>query len=137
MKLYTIPPYILTLMTWLPLAFATPHIRWPLALQPSAKPNPTECSLAFRWRLQLALRANQESFLIEFGPLLDSKALCRQLLDILQQCCNNYYFFFIYFLMKYIVLEPPPLTHFLKRKTNSFFLSFFFLRKFTFFCIFK
>ena len=36
--------------------------------------NPTVCSLAYRGPLRLALRANQESFSIESGPLLDSKA---------------------------------------------------------------
>ena len=57
----------------------TPHLRWPLA-----NPNPTVCSLACRWRLQSALRADRESFPIESGPLLDSKALCRQLRVVLQ-----------------------------------------------------
>ena len=36
--------------------------------------NPTVCSLVWRWRLWSALRAAQESFSIESGPLLDSKA---------------------------------------------------------------
>ena len=40
MKLYTTPPYILTIVTWLPqsrLAFGqTPRVGWPLGLQPSA-----------------------------------------------------------------------------------------------------
>ena len=45
MKLYTTPPSILTLLTWVP--------------------NPTVCSLACGWRIHS----------IESGPLLDSKAL--------------------------------------------------------------
>ena len=53
MKLYTTPPYILTLVTWIP-------------------------------QSRLALRDDQESFSIESGLLLDSKALCRQLLVVLQ-----------------------------------------------------
>ena len=78
MKLYTTPPSILTLVTWVPqsrLAFG--HSSRRLAIGPSAlaKPNPTVCSLACRCRLRLALRADQESFSIESGPLLDSKAL--------------------------------------------------------------
>ena len=45
-----------------------PHAGWPSGLRPLAKPNPTVCSIACRWRLQLALRANRESFSIESGP---------------------------------------------------------------------
>ena len=52
MKLYTTPPYILTLVTWVPqskLAFGqTPHVGWPSGLRPLANPNPTVCSLACR-----------------------------------------------------------------------------------------
>ena len=71
MKLYTTPPSILTLVTWVPqsrLAFG--HSARRLAIGPPAlaKPNPTVCSLACRWRLQSALRADQESFSIESGP---------------------------------------------------------------------
>ena len=73
MKLYTTPPSILTLVTWVPqskLAFGqTPHVGWPSGLRPSAKPNPTVCSLACRWRLRSALRADQEAFSIETHPL--------------------------------------------------------------------
>ena len=36
--------------------------------------NPTVCSLAYRCRLQSALRADHECFSIEIGPLLDNKA---------------------------------------------------------------
>ena len=80
MKLYTTPPTILTLVTWVQqsrLAFG--HSACRLAIGPSAlaKPNPTVCSVACRWRLRSALRADQESFSIESGPLLDSKALCQ------------------------------------------------------------
>ena len=61
----------------------TPHVGWG-----SAKPNPTVCCIACRWRLRSALRADQESFSIESSRLLDSKALCRQLRVVLQtQCC--------------------------------------------------
>ena len=38
----------------------TPHLGWP-----SAKPNPTVCNLACRWRLRSALRADRESFSID------------------------------------------------------------------------
>ena len=62
MKLYTTPPSILTLVTWVQRTQAC-----------------TLCSLACRWRLHSALRADRESFSIESSPLLDSKALCRQL----------------------------------------------------------
>ena len=41
-------------------------------------------SLACRWRLQSALRADRESFSVESGSLLDSKTLCRQLRVVLQ-----------------------------------------------------
>ena len=86
MNLYTTPPSILTLVTWVPqsrLAFG--HSARRLAIGPPAlaKPNPTVCSLAWRWRLRLALRADQESFSIESGPLLDSEAFCWQLRVIL------------------------------------------------------
>ena len=87
MKLYTTPPYILTLMTWVPqsrLAFGHSACRLAIGPPALAKPNPTVCSLAFCWRLRSALRADRESFSIEFGPLLDSKALCRQLRVVLQ-----------------------------------------------------
>ena len=82
MKLYTTPPSIQTLVTWVPqsrLAFGHSALR--LAIGPPAltKPNPTVCSLACRWGLRWALWADQESFSIESGPLLDSKALCLQL----------------------------------------------------------
>ena len=65
-------------MTWVPqsrLAFG--HSARRLAIGPPAlaKLNPTVCSLACRWRLRSALRADRESFSIESGPLLDSKAL--------------------------------------------------------------
>ena len=77
MKLYTTPLSILTLVTWVPqnrLAFG--HSAHRLAIGPPAlaKPNPAVCSLACRWRLRLALRADQESFSIESGQLLDIKA---------------------------------------------------------------
>ena len=88
MKLYTTPSSILTLVTWVPqsrLAFG--HSSCRLAIGPSAlaKPNPTVCSFACRWRLRLALRADRDSFFIESGPLLDSKALCRQLKVVLKK----------------------------------------------------
>ena len=72
MKLYPTPPSILTLVTWVPqsrLAFG--HSARRLAIGPSAlaKPNPTVCSLACRWRLRSALRANRESFSIETHAL--------------------------------------------------------------------
>ena len=65
-------------MTWVlqnRLAFG--HSAHRLAIRPPAlaKPNPTVCSLACRWRLRSALRADQVSFSIESGPLLDNKAL--------------------------------------------------------------
>ena len=68
MKLYPTPPSILTLVTWVPqsrLAFG--HSARRLAIGPSAlaKRNPTVCSLACRWRLRSALRADRESFSIE------------------------------------------------------------------------
>ena len=70
------------------LAFGqTPHVGWPLGLQPSAIIilQCAMCSLAWRWRLQSALRADQESFSIESDPLLlDSKAPCQQLRVVLQ-----------------------------------------------------
>ena len=61
MKLYTTPPSILTLLTWAPqsrLAFG--HSAHRLAIGPPAlaKPNPKVCSLACRWWLQSALRAD-------------------------------------------------------------------------------
>ena len=76
--LYPTPPSILTHVTWVPqskLAFG--HSACKLAIGPRAhaKLNHTVCSLDCRWRLRLALRANQESFSIEYGPLLDNKAL--------------------------------------------------------------
>ena len=40
-------------------------------------------TLPCRWQLRLALRAERESFSIDSGPLLDSKALCRQLRVVL------------------------------------------------------
>ena len=70
MKLYTTPPSILTLVTWVPqsrLAFG--HSARRLAIGPLAKRNPTVSSLACRWRLRSALRADQESFSIETHPL--------------------------------------------------------------------
>ena len=72
MKLYTTPPSILTLVTWVPqsrLAFG--HSARRLAIGPPAlaKPNPTVCSLACRWRLQSALRADRESFSIKTHAL--------------------------------------------------------------------
>ena len=92
--LYPTPPSILILVTWVPhsrLAFH--HSAQRLAIGPPAltKPNPTVCSLACRWRLRSARRADQESFSIESGLLLDSKALCRQLRVVLQRCCNKYF----------------------------------------------
>ena len=55
MKLYTNPPSMLTLVTWVPqskLGFGqTPHIGWASGLRLSAKPNHTVCSLACRWPL--------------------------------------------------------------------------------------
>ena len=73
MKLYTTLLSILTLVTWVPqskLAFdQTPRVGWPSGLRPLAKLDPTVCSLACRWRLQSALRADQVSFLIETHPL--------------------------------------------------------------------
>ena len=42
-----------------------PHVSWtvrPLALRHN---NPTVCSLACRWQLRLALRADRESFVID------------------------------------------------------------------------
>ena len=64
-----------------------------LAVRPPALAhrNPTGCSFACCWRLRSALRANQESFSIELGPLLDSKALCRQLRVVLQRYFNKYF----------------------------------------------
>ena len=47
----------------------TLHVCWPLA-----KPNPTACSLACRWRLQSALRADKESFLWSPARILDGMA---------------------------------------------------------------
>ena len=41
----------------------TPHLGWP-----SAKPNPTVCSLVCPWGLRSAMRADRESFSIECGP---------------------------------------------------------------------
>ena len=72
MKLYITPQSILTLVTWVTqsrLAFG--HSARRLAIQPPAlaKPNPTVCSLACRWRLRAALRADQESFSIETHPI--------------------------------------------------------------------
>ena len=72
MKLYITPPSILTLVTWVPqsrLSFG--HSAHRLAIGPTAlaKPNPTVCSLACRWRLRLALRADRESFSIGTHPL--------------------------------------------------------------------
>ena len=73
MKIYTTPPSIQTLVTWVPqskLAFGqTPNVGWPSGLCPSAKPNPTVSSLACRWQLRSAPRADRESFLIETHPL--------------------------------------------------------------------
>ena len=72
MKLYTTQPYILTLVTlyrrvsW---PLATPQVGWLSGLRPSAKPNPTVCRLACRWRLRLTLQADRESFLIETHAL--------------------------------------------------------------------
>ena len=79
MKLYITPPSILPLVTGVPqsrLAFG--HLARRLAIGPPAlaKPNHTVCSVACRCRLQSAVRADQESFSIEPGPLFDSKALC-------------------------------------------------------------
>ena len=72
MRLYTTPTSILTLVTWVQPTQAglrpNPHVGWPSGLRPTAKPNPTVCSLACRWW------ADQESFSIESGSLLDSKA---------------------------------------------------------------
>ena len=55
---------------------------WPnsahrLAIGPPAlgHNNPTVCSLACRWQIRLALRANRESFSVESGPLLDSNSV--------------------------------------------------------------
>ena len=90
--LYPTPPSILTLVTWvLQSRLAFGHSARRLAIRPPAlaKPNPTVCSLACRWRLRSALRADRQSFSIESGPLLDSKALCRQLRVVLQCCCNQ------------------------------------------------
>ena len=78
MKLFTTPPSILTLVTWVPqsrLAFSYSACRLAIGPPALAKPNPTVCSLACRWRVRLALRADQDSFSIESDPLLDSKAL--------------------------------------------------------------
>ena len=87
MKLYITPLSILTLVTWVPqsrLAFGHSARRLAIAPPALAKPNPKVCSLACRWRLRSALRADREFFSIESGPLLDSKALCRQLQVALQ-----------------------------------------------------
>ena len=82
MKLYiyysTIYPNSNSLVTWVPqsrLAFGLSARRLAIGPPALAKPNPTVCSLACRWRLRSALRADRESFSIESGPLLDSKAL--------------------------------------------------------------
>ena len=94
MKLCTTPPSILTLVTWvLQSSLAFGHSARRLAVGPPAlgHNNPTMCSLACRWRLRSALRADQESFLKESGPLLDSKALCRQLRVVFQRFCNKYF----------------------------------------------
>ena len=51
MKLYTTPPSILTLVTWIPqskLAFGqTPHIGWPSGLQPSVRPYADSSKLSY------------------------------------------------------------------------------------------
>ena len=79
-------------MTWEPqsrLAFGHSTHRLSIGPPALAKPNPIVCSLACRCQLQLALRADQESFSIESGPLLDSKALCRQLRVVLELLYPN------------------------------------------------
>ena len=66
MKLYVTPPSILTLVTWVPQSrLAFDHSAYRLVIGPPAlaKSNPTMCSLACRWWLQLALRFNREFFL--------------------------------------------------------------------------
>ena len=71
MKLYTTPPSTLTLVNWVPqsrLAFGHSAHWLAIGLPALAKPNPKVCSLACRWRLRSALRADQESFPIESGP---------------------------------------------------------------------
>ena len=71
MKLYTTPPPILTLVTWVPqskLAFGqTPHIGWPSGLRPDSQ---TE-SYSVQPRLPLAatIGPQREFFFIETHPL--------------------------------------------------------------------
>ena len=97
MKLYTTPPSIQTLVTWVPqskLAFGqTLHIDWPSGLRPSGPP-PLQ-SYSLKPRLPLAATIGTAGrlrvFLIESGRLFDSKALCRQLRVVLQRCCNKYF----------------------------------------------
>ena len=70
---------LLLWLGWVGWPSVTPNVGWPLGLWPSAKPNPTVCSLACRWRLKSTLRADHESFSIESGlmvmPYADSSEL--------------------------------------------------------------
>ena len=56
-------PRIPSSLTWVP------HSRLASVLWPFGHHNPTVCSLACRWRLRSALRAEQESFSIETHPI--------------------------------------------------------------------
>ena len=76
-KLYTTQPPILTLRAIFP-GLGTAHTNWlllksahRLAVGPWALDhhNPRVCNLACRWRLKLALLADQEYFSIETHPL--------------------------------------------------------------------
>ena len=60
-KLYTTPPSILTLVTWVQCTQAWPSANSARRLA-FGQPNPTVCSLACRWRLRSALRADQVFF---------------------------------------------------------------------------
>ena len=61
------------------LRLLTVRVGWP-----SATTHVGWCHLACRWQLRSALQDDRESFSIESGPLLDSKALCQQLRVALQ-----------------------------------------------------